>query len=1685
MHSFRSVLLLLCLGALVRAADGAAGDAIWIEGEAPDGGVKAPWTVGAPDHADYLSDGKWLSLMVGSDDKAVADEGASAAWVFKAAKAGHMQVWERYGFESIRTPFEWRLDGGEWKPIAANQGQPFIDLMDPGFWCELAWTKLGEADLTVGDHRIEVRVPKQVDDKQKPARIVHVVDCFCIAPSFSPDGKHRPGVEWMTDKDKQAAAQVYEVPAIAGDERGVLPLGGLWQIARFDEFEPADRGGPDKQIPDPSTQAWSAIPVPSNRDQVRPDLGFAHRVIYRTRVKIPAEQAGRSFVLHFPGINMIASAFVNGQFCGWTKAMCTDWDVDVTAAAKPGAVNEVEICIKDTHYGINPAKAKTSWARQSIVPVGVMGQNWIGQYMDFPVNSMHEIGIIEMPVLWSCGNAYASDVFAKPSVAKKQLALDVTLANPTAAEVTAKLEVAIEPVAGGKAEKTFTAKEVKLAPASEQLVALVEGWDNPKLWWPDEPQLYRAVTRVTVAGKPVDVRRTTFGFREWGWGSDQFTLNGIPWHFHADCSEGPGTPEQKLAYLKAHSQNMVRMWSIHWWGMSQQDALDFFDKNGMAIRHTSIFDGEGANYLHGLADQTLFDNWTTYLKAWGKAERNHPSLLIWSIENEITFINSRNLGLIGAVEPMVAKGGKALMEVDPTRPVMVDGGRCLKNEDLPVNGCHYDESDWRNYPQEAYTYEMAYKSHEIRWNGWGPSPWRLVPDRPVFHGEAYYLNGYRPSELAQWGGEEAFTGWLGARKGAGTFAKILSEGYRWYGIAAFHFWLGDGQAENYYNSWKPVVALCREWNWTFAGGQKVERSLKVLNDTHDAGPIEFEWTVMLGGKKIAGAIASEQVPCGKAVPVSISFDLPKVKERTGGELALVCRRGGQEIFRDVKPLAVIDVDGGPKPAFKAGELAVLDPKGPVVARLKQRGIPFTELKSAAEIPEQARVVVVGPDALDELSATGNQWMAVAARGGRVLVLDQEHPLHAPALPADMEPTDVVGRVAFSENLTHPAFASLDQPDFFTWSKDELVYRKPYTKPTKGATSLAHCDQELARSAMAESRINDGVLMVCQLMVGSKLASDPVAQKLFDNLLGYCADYKPVRKTTAVVFDESTQRGKVLADLGLVYDKASDPLAAIKAGKAEIVIFDATPANLKALVGDLKTVQAFTAKGGWLFAWGVTPEGIADFNKLVGVDHVIRPFRRERVTLPAVRDPILSGMTMRDVVLESGQQINAWSGQRYVADDAYTYVVDYDDIAPFIAYPDWQYFNPGAKEKSPDHDPLNLVNGFTQTDDWRLIFQLGCDPKLLEWDMTLPREEQPTQLDIINNGNYKLLDRIEFTYDGDSANPVVIPIKPVATELQSFPLPERKVTKIHVKLAHWEDKQAANVIGIDNWWIKVKRSPEFYAKVKPLLNIGALMKYQQGKGGVLLCELNVPDKEQNPENGSKRRSLIATLLRNSGAVFAGGRTVVAGANLAYQPIALNELCNQGLTKERGWFDDEKADLGAFPVGENRFAGVSYLVRDFKTSPLPCAISLEGPHLKTQLPREVKGVPVKSKADALFFLHTSKQIAPWQPPQQGDKTPPTLWNYVIHYADGQTATVPVRYGEGAGNWLQKQPHGLAEAVVAWASKVGDQDDQAVVWQMQWTNPRPDAEVESVDVAYDPNAKAAYAVPVVLAITIAKQK
>ncbi len=145
-----------------------------------------------------------------------------------------------------------------------------------------------------------------------------------------------------------------------------------------------------------------------------------------------------------------------------------------------------------------------------------------------------------------------------------------------------------------------------------------------------------------------------------------------------------------------------------------------------------------------------------------------------------------------------------------------------------------------------------------------------------------------------------------------------------------------------------------------------------------------------------------------------------------------------------------------------------------------------------------------------------------------------------------------------------------------------------------------------------------------------------------------------------------------------------------------------------------------------------------------------------------------------------------------------------------------------------------------------------------------------------------------------------------------------------------------------------------------------------------------------------------------------------------------------------------------------------------------------------PSEVAGLQVGRKADALHFLHTyhpGPALEHWKlklalskrkavlPPE-----PPTVFGYVVRYADGEALQVPVRWREGVDAWLRMGDRApMPWAKVAWSKDVREASQAAaVLYHMHWPNPRPDVEIESVDIVSGNDSVTDYGSPAVFAIS-----
>ena len=162
--------------------------------------------------------------------------------------------------------------------------------------------------------------------------------------------------------------------------------------------------------------------------------------------------------------------------------------------------------------------------------------------------------------------------------------------------------------------------------------------EDPRLWYTDRPALYVARTTVETENG-VDVYDTPFGFRELEWREDGFYLNGwktflkgVCLHHDAGALGAVWNEDawvRRLQMLKAMGCNAIRC--SH--NPPAPELLDLCDKMGFLVMDELTDTWTWPKKENGYA--TLFNEWAEKdLVAMIRRDRNHPSVILWSIGNE-------------------------------------------------------------------------------------------------------------------------------------------------------------------------------------------------------------------------------------------------------------------------------------------------------------------------------------------------------------------------------------------------------------------------------------------------------------------------------------------------------------------------------------------------------------------------------------------------------------------------------------------------------------------------------------------------------------------------------------------------------------------------------------------------------------------------------------------------------------------------------------------------------------------------------------------------------------------------------------------------------------------------------------------------------------------------------------------
>lgn len=189
------------------------------------------------------------------------------------------------------------------------------------------------------------------------------------------------------------------------------------------------------------------------------------------------------------------------------------------------------------------------------------------------------------------------------------------------------------------------------------------------------------------------------------------------------------------------------------------------------------------------------------------------------------------------------------------------------------------------------------------------------------------------------------------------------------------------------------------------------------------------------------------------------------------------------------------------------------------------------------------------------------------------------------------------------------------------------------------------------------------------------------------------------------------------------------------------------------------------------------------------------------------------------------------------------------------------------------------------------------------------------------------------------------------------------------------------------------------------------------------------------------------------------------------IRLDRHCNISRAdsgRAIGWLGIGRGnDLRAMPEGLVEMEGTPFRILPAKLD-VPAVIMLGGPAMPESFPKRVDGIEVNAKLSALNFLHGCAFAA-----DSGAK----VGEYIIHYDDGKTETIPLNYARNIYAW-DDQSTAMSYGF-AWRTRA--QDERLVgVSELRWKNPRPDVKVTSIDFV----SEGTEASPFLLALTAEQQ-
>lgn len=469
---------------------------------------------------------------------------------------------------------------------------------------------------------------------------------------------------------------------------------------------------------------------------------------YRKTFTVDPQDKNKKIHIQFDGVYMNADVWINGHHLGNHPYGYTGFMFDITEQVKFDVPNVIAVEVKNE--GQN-----SRWYSGS----GIYRHVWLKTLEQ--IHSKQWGTFITTPEV--------SNTTAKVNC-------KTSVVNETDQDATVSITTKIANASGA----TVTSTALKQLIGAKQLFEFNRDIivNNPSLWSCESPSLYNAVTSIYSNGKLVSIDTSNFGIRKISFDVENgFQLNGKTIKLKGGCFHNDNGPlgakaydraeERKVELLKASGYNAIRC--SH--NPPSPAFLEACDHLGMLIIDETF---DMWNYGKNPYDYHLYfkDWWKKDIEAMVCRDRNHPSIIMWSIGNEIP--ERGNAEGVATAKLL----GNYVKSLDSTRAIT-----------SAVNGLNADKDTYfAQLDVAGYNY-AAGGDHLVE--GIYAVDHKRMPKRIMYGSESYPL--------------EAFGSWMDVVDHPYVVGDFVWTAFDYIGEASIG-WLGYFQKQNFY-----------PWNLAFCG----------------------------------------------------------------------------------------------------------------------------------------------------------------------------------------------------------------------------------------------------------------------------------------------------------------------------------------------------------------------------------------------------------------------------------------------------------------------------------------------------------------------------------------------------------------------------------------------------------------------------------------------------------------------------------------------------------------------------------------------------------------------------------------------------------------------------------------------------------------------------------------------------